>query len=275
MNKKIILVGVVSLALVLISVGAVSAKEQPNGQPFKAIWNAIANLQAQISKIKLLPGPPGPQGPVGPIGPQGPKGDLGLQGLQGLTGPQGLTGLQGPKGEQGLPGQTGPQGEAGPSGLAGPQGPQGESGAQGLVGPQGPIGPQGPAGISTSLPDYLKPRIPYGDVRRNNLDLVIYWQNSSSWYNDLGKILDTSFVSNGISWGTITITDPNGRTMTQSANGTSGQILFNFNGGDIPSNSSFSFIFTGGIYWQGFLIPLNMRGNIPAGASPPQLIPTS
>ena len=269
MNKKIILVGVVSLALVLTSVGAVSAKEQPNGQPFKAIWNAIKALQKQVANIQLIPGP---QGPAGPTGPQGPKGD---QGLQGLTGPQGLTGLQGPKGEQGLLGQVGPQGEVGPSGPAGPQGPQGESGAQGLVGPQGSIGPQGPAGISTSLPDYLKPRIPYGDVRRQNLGLIIYWQNSSSWYNDLGKILDASFVSNGISWGTVTITDSSGRTMTRSANGTSGQISFNFNGGDIPSNSSFSFTFTGGIYWQGFLIPLNMRGNIPAGDSPPQLIPTS
>src|SRR3990167_138353 len=116
MNKKIILVGVVSLALVLTSVGAVSAKEQPNGQPFKAIWNAIKALQKQVANIQLIPGPQGPAGP------------------------------------------------------AGPQGPQGESGAQGLVGPQGSIGPQGPAGISTSLPDYLKPRIPYGDVRRQNLD---------------------------------------------------------------------------------------------------------
>lgn len=170
MNKKIISVGVISLVLALTLVGSVSAakeqpKVQPNGQPFKALWDAIAILRLQLTKlqselknIKLIPGPQGPKGETGlqgltgmqglkgDTGLQGPKGDPGLQGvigpkgeqgLQGLTGPQGLTGLQGLKGEQGLPGKIGPQGEPGL---------QGEAGLQGEPGPRGEQGPTGPAG---------------------------------------------------------------------------------------------------------------------------------
>lgn len=260
--KKAILVGLVALLIALtLSINTASAKSpiNPKGDPFQLIWNAIRALQQQVANIRLLPGP---QGPVGPVGPQGPKGDIGLQGLVG------------PKGEQGLLGPIGPQGL---TGLQGPTGPQGELGPQGLIGLTGPQGPQGSAGISAQvLPDYLKPKIPYGDVRRNGLQFQIYWDNSRSWYNDLGKIPQIS-QNGSISWGTFTITNPNGSTMTRTINGTGGgmYMFFDFDGGDIRNNDAVSFTFTGNIYWQGFLIPLNMSGNFPTNSPPPQLIPTS
>lgn len=106
MHKKIILAGVISLVLALTLVGAAFAKEEPKGQPFKAIWVAIESLRKQVSdlskqlsEIKLIPGPLGPQGPAGP------------QGLKGEPG------LQGPIGPQGAEGPVGPQGSAAPQGV--------------------------------------------------------------------------------------------------------------------------------------------------------------
>lgn len=101
------------------------------GNPFDALWAAIANIQEQIDNIELIPGPEGPQGPQGEPGPQGEQGLQGEQGIQGETGAQGEQGIQGEQGEQGETGLQGPQGEPGPIG------PQGE---QGVQGPQGEPG---------------------------------------------------------------------------------------------------------------------------------------
>jgi len=38
------------------------AAEKPNGQPFQALWDAIADLQNQIDTINLTSGPQGEQG---------------------------------------------------------------------------------------------------------------------------------------------------------------------------------------------------------------------
>src|SRR3989338_9344902 len=46
-----------SLILVFVlGINIALADEQPEGTPFKAIWNAIANLQTQIDNIQLTPG---------------------------------------------------------------------------------------------------------------------------------------------------------------------------------------------------------------------------
>jgi len=59
----------------LVGVGVATAKDQPQGTPFQAIWDAIAYLQEQIDNIELIPGPQGPEGPQGPQGKQGPAGE--------------------------------------------------------------------------------------------------------------------------------------------------------------------------------------------------------
>lgn len=93
MNKTII---VTFLALIMISVGAVSAKEA-NGQPFQELWDsvqeisdridsAILELNNRIDTIELTPGPQGETGADGAIGATGPKGDKGDVGPQGSTG---------------------------------------------------------------------------------------------------------------------------------------------------------------------------------------------
>ncbi len=83
MNSKVVIAGIVTLALVT-SVGLASAKsnKSSNGQPFQALWTAINNLQTQFNAHTHTgtgggtgtQGPAGPQGPVGPTGPQGSRG---------------------------------------------------------------------------------------------------------------------------------------------------------------------------------------------------------
>lgn len=73
-----------------------TAGDDPSGQPFQAIWQAINDLGQKIANIQLIPGPAGSQGPQGEIGPQGPRGE---------TGPQGERGQDGSPGPQGDPGE--------------------------------------------------------------------------------------------------------------------------------------------------------------------------
>ena len=64
----------VILGLILVfafSVNVALAEGQPEGTPFKAIWNAIAGLQQQITDIELLEGPKGDKGDTGDTGPAG------------------------------------------------------------------------------------------------------------------------------------------------------------------------------------------------------------
>jgi len=70
--KKITISGVIAIALLLsfVSLNTVSAQGE-DGKPFQVIWNAIENLQEQISNISLTPGPQGLQGPQGEQGSTG------------------------------------------------------------------------------------------------------------------------------------------------------------------------------------------------------------
>ncbi len=122
----------VSICMVsLFTVAGTYAGSDIKGQPFQALWDAIADLQAdlqqQIDDLELIPGPVGPQGPPGPVGPEGPEGP------------------------QGPPGPEGPQGPPGPAGPMGPEGPPGPEGLQGEQGDPGPMGPQGPPGTPSVI----------------------------------------------------------------------------------------------------------------------------
>lgn len=67
--KRITISSVVAVTLLLsfFSLNTAFAQGEQE-QPFQAIWNAIANLQEQITNISLTPGPQGPQGEQGPTG---------------------------------------------------------------------------------------------------------------------------------------------------------------------------------------------------------------
>lgn len=71
----------------LLGVNVVLAKDDPSGTPFKALWEAITNLQEQIDNLQLLPGPQGESGPQGVPGQDGQDGQRGEQGPPGPTGP--------------------------------------------------------------------------------------------------------------------------------------------------------------------------------------------
>lgn len=91
--KKIAIIGLLVFSLGLLTTKTALAVD---GNPWDAVWASIANLQAQINNIELLPGPQGPQGPQGERGPIGP------QGIQGEVGPMGPQGPQGPAGSGGV-----------------------------------------------------------------------------------------------------------------------------------------------------------------------------
>ncbi|MCX6723213.1 MAG: hypothetical protein NT094_04095 [Candidatus Staskawiczbacteria bacterium] len=99
MKKKILII-IFAIAILSLASPTLATVQKPNNwiiQPFEKIWNALLDLQSQISHIQLLPGP------KGDTGLQGQKGD---QGLPGVTGLQGIQGEVGPIGPQGLKGDT-------------------------------------------------------------------------------------------------------------------------------------------------------------------------
>jgi hypothetical protein len=65
MKKYLISFIVIAVLLVVSSTITYAAK---GGDPFQAVWNVIADLQAQITNIQLIPGPTGSPGPQGPAG---------------------------------------------------------------------------------------------------------------------------------------------------------------------------------------------------------------
>jgi hypothetical protein len=104
MDRKKIAIVAITLAFALLATPAMAAVQKPSDwwkNPFEKIWNALLNLQSQISSIQLIPGPKGDQGPAGPQGDQGLPGETGAQGIQGETGPQGPAGPMGPQGPAG------------------------------------------------------------------------------------------------------------------------------------------------------------------------------
>ena len=66
-------IATILLASTLVS-GTAFAASKIDKNPFKALWEAIAGLQAQINTISLIPGPPGPPGKAGTNGIDGTSG---------------------------------------------------------------------------------------------------------------------------------------------------------------------------------------------------------
>lgn len=87
MKKTILIISALAL---IFSLNIAFAKNELNGQPFQAIWDAIDDLYEKIVSIELLPGPQGQQGG---------KGDQGFRGEQGV---QGEPGKDGQNGEDGI-----------------------------------------------------------------------------------------------------------------------------------------------------------------------------
>jgi len=64
--------------------------DKNDNNPFKQLWDAIADLQAQIDNLVQTPGPPGPPG---------------NDGADGLPGADGMNGIDGQDGTNGIDGQ--------------------------------------------------------------------------------------------------------------------------------------------------------------------------
>ena len=130
---------VLVLLTLVVSVSVPLSALAVGGNPLQAIEEALADLQAQINNIELIPGPQGPQGEPGE------QGEVGPQGLPGLNGNDGVQGEPGPQGAQGI------QGVQGPIGPVGPQGPSGEVGTTLLFLRPGPTNPAAPIGDSVAF----------------------------------------------------------------------------------------------------------------------------
>jgi hypothetical protein len=182
MNRRLLLIGALLVAMIVTVVGVASATTQDKGRrlagPFCVgkrflkpldggrITNhpvvSLAILRAGVvrsvavgqpcrpwenRKLGLaIPDPDpvntGPRGPAGPAGPAGPPG----QSAVGDTGPQGPVGPAGPAGPAGAKGATGANGAQGPIGPAGPAGAKGATGSPGPKGDTGATGASGPPG---------------------------------------------------------------------------------------------------------------------------------
>src|SRR5688572_29292065 len=110
-SSTITVVGLVSL---LVFSPFASAQSNGGGNPFEAIWAAIAALQEQIDNIEQTPGPQGQQGDDGEDGADGlncwdldgdriedPEEDINSDGQWNALD------CKGPEGEQGQPGDDG------------------------------------------------------------------------------------------------------------------------------------------------------------------------
>ncbi|MBU3925724.1 collagen-like protein, partial [Patescibacteria group bacterium] len=73
MKKIKLYIPILVLAL-LVGTSVVSAKDDPNGNPFQALWDAVNYLQERMDNIELMPGP---EGLAGQQGEKGDKGDSG------------------------------------------------------------------------------------------------------------------------------------------------------------------------------------------------------
>ncbi|MEK7583910.1 MAG: hypothetical protein AAB490_01585 [Patescibacteria group bacterium] len=180
--KKVIIAAVA--IVFLVSVNAVFAKSQPNGQPFQAIWDAINELRAQG-------GATGPQGPAGPQGPTGAAGAAGIAGDDGIScwdlDQDGVADIAEDTNDDNVVNVLDCQGTGG-TGATGPTGPQG---------PAGSTGPMGPRGISGAG------NIAFIDDEANILYALttngIVWERGTSTWNDLNRTVPTS-TSHIVQW---------------------------------------------------------------------------
>ncbi|OGY91581.1 MAG: hypothetical protein A3B31_00210 [Candidatus Komeilibacteria bacterium RIFCSPLOWO2_01_FULL_53_11] len=186
--KKVIIAAVA--VVFLVSVNAAFAKQQPNGQPFQAIWDAINELRAQGGGTGSQ-GPAGPQGPTGATGPAGTAGTAGDDGISCWDLDQdGVADIAEDTNDDNVVNVLDCQGTGG-TGATGPQGPTGPAG------PTGPMGPQGPRGISGAG------NIAFIDDEVNILYALttngIVWERSTSTWNDLNRTVPTS-TSHIVQW---------------------------------------------------------------------------
>jgi len=89
--KRNLLVGLGGIIVSFVVVTAVSAAPGSQGEPFAAVWNAVANIQEKIDAIELMPGEKGEKGDKGDTGEKGERGEIGPQGESGPHGPAGAS----------------------------------------------------------------------------------------------------------------------------------------------------------------------------------------
>lgn len=129
MKMKMSRIALWSLAFLLVfGINIALAKDQPEGTPFKAIWDAIANLQNQIDNLSGQPGPQGPQGEPGQDGQDGTDGlscwDLNGNGVGDTEedvnqdGNYNTLDCKGSQGEQGIQGEPGQDAQYGAGNIA-------------------------------------------------------------------------------------------------------------------------------------------------------------
>ena len=210
----------------------------------------ITKKDGTTKSVEINDGEQGPQGPQGIQGPQGPQG---IQGIQGVQGPQGPQGIQGEaftikktyssvaemnadfdnmqvgdyvmiassvqvednaklytRGTEAwifitdFSGATGIQGPQGPQGVQGPQGPQGIQGIQGETGETG-------NGIATVTKTSTEGLVDTYTITFTNGNTTTFTVTNA--YTPSASVQQTS------SGATISITDVNGTTTADIANG--------------------------------------------------------
>jgi hypothetical protein len=184
MFKELCLTLVISVILSTTVLAASTTVERPRGilqYSFDRIWDAIMNLQSQITNlVNQKQGPAGlscwdlnknnvcnlptedtnhdgkcdaldckgATGSTGPAGPMGINGTNGINGINGTNGKDGTNGVNGINGKDGLNGINGTNGLNGTNGEQGTPGPKGDTGLAGTNGVNGMNGLNGTDGIN-------------------------------------------------------------------------------------------------------------------------------
>lgn len=152
-------------------------------------------------------------------------------------------------------------------------GPQGPEGKQGPPGPSGPPGPPGPAGASQSiLSNDLKPiLINKSTCLTSAKQFIFQWDLKNNFGfipTQPSESLESSDnlsdrINTGVSWGTLTFENQSSR----SGNGTANDIVIDSKGMTFYGSSVYSF--SGTVFWQGFFIPISIRGQVQTTPSCP------
>lgn len=140
-------------------------------------------------------------------------------------------------------------------------GVQGPKGGKGDTGEQGPKGDRGDSGSAEMLPETMRPTLQNLAVCRSSQTITLKWDLTNSFGSVVAK--EAVIHGNGLSWGTLSVQDTERGTLTRKGMRSVSAFAFAYPEWNFGGTDSVPFTFTGGVEWEGFVIPINITGMAP------------